>query len=244
MLTRSSLAEKLGQRPFRFFSSIASTQNEALEWLKNGAPQGAVVIADEQTAGRGRMGRTWHTPAGVALALSVILRPSPNGAKHIFMAGGVAVAELLEGLNIPNISIKWANDVRIDGKKVSGVLPEAVWEGNQLQGVVLGIGVNIRVNFENSELANIATNIETALNQRCDRTDLLATLLQRLNHWSNRLGTNELVQAWRSRLDTLGKVVTVDDITGTAIDVTHDGALIIQKSDGTTHTVIAGDISS
>ncbi|HRF98087.1 MAG TPA: hypothetical protein PLZ51_22930, partial [Aggregatilineales bacterium] len=67
--------------------SLPSTQNEALTWLKNGAPHGAVVIADEQTAGRGRMGRTWHTPAGVALALSVILRPSPEGSKHVFMAG-------------------------------------------------------------------------------------------------------------------------------------------------------------
>ncbi len=244
MLTQTHLAQKLGERPFKFFPSITSTQNEALEWLKNGAPQGTVVIADEQTAGRGRMGRTWHTPAGVALAMSVILKPSTSGAKHIFMAGGVAVAELLEGLDIPNISIKWANDVRIDGKKVSGILPEAIWEGDKLQGVVLGIGVNVRVDFTNSELATIATSIETVLNRRCDRADLLTMLLARLDYWSNRLGSDELFQAWRSRLDTLGRVVTVDGITGTATDVTYEGALVIQKSDGTTHTVIAGDISS
>jgi len=244
MLTQTHLAQKLGERPFKFFPSITSTQNEALEWLKNGAPQGTVVIADEQTAGRGRMGRTWHIPAGVALAMSVILKPSTSVAKHIFMAGGVAVAELLEGLDIPNISIKWANDVRIDGKKVSGILPEAIWEGDKLQGVVLGIGVNVRVDFTNSELATIATSIETVLNRRCDRADLLTMLLARLDYWSNRLGSDELFQAWRSRLDTLGRVVTVDGITGTATDVTYEGALVIQKSDGTTHTVIAGDISS
>jgi BirA family biotin operon repressor/biotin-[acetyl-CoA-carboxylase] ligase len=175
--------------------------------------------------------------------LSYILKPTPIGAKHIFMAGGVAVAELLEGLAIPNISIKWANDVRIAGKKVAGVLPEAVWEGDKLQGVVLGIGVNIRVNFADTELEHLATSIETMLNQPANRTDLITKLLARLDFWSSRLGSDELFQAWRSRLDTLGNTVTADNVTGTAIDVTHDGALVIQKSDGATHTVIAGDIS-
>jgi BirA family biotin operon repressor/biotin-[acetyl-CoA-carboxylase] ligase len=243
MLTQTHLAQKLGNRPFRFFESLASTQNEALTWLKNGALQGAVVIADEQTAGRGRMGRTWHTPAGVALALSVILRPTPEGSKHVFMAGAVAVAELLEGLGIPNITLKWANDVRIDGKKVCGVLPEAVWQGDKLGGVVLGMGVNIRVNFGNSDLATTATNIETELDRRVDRADLVAMLLDRVDNWTNRLGSDDLYHAWRSRLDTLGKSVSVDGITGIAHDVTHDGALIIQKADGTFHTVIAGDLS-
>lgn len=242
MLSQSSLTNALGQRPFQFFPSVPSTQNEALNWLKNGASHGSVVIADEQTAGRGRMGRTWHTPAGVALALSYILKPTTIGAKHIFMAGGVAVAELLEGLAIPNISIKWANDVRIEGKKVSGVLPEAVWEGDKLQGVVLGIGMNVRVNFADTELEHLATSIEPLLNHAVNRTNLIANLLTRLDFWSNRLGSHELFQAWRSRLDTLGNIVTADGITGTAIDVTHDGALLIQKSDGATHTVIAGDI--
>jgi BirA family biotin operon repressor/biotin-[acetyl-CoA-carboxylase] ligase len=243
MLSQSSLTNALGQRPFKFYPSIPSTQNEALDWLKAGASHGSVVIADEQTAGRGRMGRTWHTPAGVALALSYILKPTPIGAKHIFMAGGVAVAELLEGLGIPNISIKCANVVRIAGKKVAGVLPEAVWEGDKLQGVVLGIGVNIRVNFADTELEHLATSIETVLNQPANRTDLITKLLARLDFWSSQLGSDELFQAWRSRLDTLGNMVTADNVTGTAIDVTHDGALVIQKSDGTTHTVIAGDIS-
>jgi len=243
MLTQTHLAQKLGNRPFRFFESLVSTQNEALTWLKNGAPQGAVVIADEQTAGRGRMGRTWHTPAGVALALSVILRPSPSGAKQVFMAGAVAVAELLDDLGIANVTLKWANDVRIDGKKVCGVLPEAIWQGDKLGGVVLGMGVNIRVNFGNSDLADTATNIETALDKRVDRADLTAHLLNKVDYWANRLGSDDLYDAWRSRLDTLGKTVTADGVTGIAHDVTPDGALIIQKADGAYHTVIAGDLS-
>lgn len=243
MLTQASLTQALGSRPFRFFPSISSTQNEALGWLKGNAPQGAVVIADEQTAGRGRMGRIWHTPAGVALALSVILRPSPQGAKHVFMAGAVAVAEMLEGLNIAHVGIKWANDVRIDGKKVCGVLPEAVWEGDKLQGVVLGMGVNVRVNFGESELAHIATNIETALGKSCDRADLIARILGRIDFWTTQLDSEALYLAWRSRLDTLGKPVSADGITGIAHDVTHDGALIIRQTDGTDHIVIAGDIS-
>ena len=243
MLTQASLTQALGNRPFRFFPSISSTQNEALGWLKGNAPQGAVVIADEQTAGRGRMGRIWHTPAGVALALSVILRPSPQGAKHVFMAGAVAFAEMLEELGIADVGIKWANDVRIGGKKVCGVLPEAVWEGDKLQGVVLGMGVNVRVNFGESDLAQTATNIETALGKSCDRADLIARILERLDIWTSKLGSEALYQAWRSRLDTLGTPVSTDGITGIAHDVTYDGALIIRQADGTDHIVIAGDIS-
>lgn len=243
MLTQASLTQALGSRPFRFFPSISSTQNEALGWLKGNAPQGAVVIADEQTAGRGRMGRIWHTPAGVALALSVILRPSPQDAKHVFMAGAVAIAEMLEGLNIAHVGIKWANDVRIGGKKVCGVLPEAVWEGDKLQGVVLGMGVNVRVNFGESELAQTATNIETALGKSCDRADLITRILGRIDYWATQLGSEALYQAWRSRLDTLGTSVSIDGITGIAHDVTREGALIIRQSDGTNHIVIAGDIS-
>lgn len=243
MLTQASLAQALGTRPFRFFPSISSTQNEALVWLKGNAPQGAVVIADEQTAGRGRMGRIWHTPAGVALAMSVILRPSPQGAKQVFMAGAVAVAEMLEGLNIAHVSLKWANDVRIGGKKVCGVLPEAVWEGDKLQGVVLGMGVNVRVDFGDSDLAQTATNIETALGKSCDRTDLIVRILGRLDEWTSQLGSEALYQAWRSRLDTLGTTVSADGITGIAHDVTRDGALIIRQADGTDHMMIAGDIS-
>lgn len=243
MLTHASLTQALGTRPFRFFPSISSTQNEALIWLKGNAPQGAVVIADEQTAGRGRMGRTWHTPAGVALAMSVILRPSPQGAKQVFMAGAVAVAEMLEELGISHVSLKWANDVRINGKKVCGVLPEAVWEGDKLQGVVLGIGVNVRVNFGNSDLAQTATNIETALGKSCDRAELIAKIVSQLDNWIPHLGSDTLYQAWRSRLDTLGTTVTVEGITGIAHDVTPDGALIIRRADGTDHMVIAGDIS-
>ncbi|HRF98088.1 MAG TPA: hypothetical protein PLZ51_22935, partial [Aggregatilineales bacterium] len=109
--------------------------------------------------------------------------------------------------------------------------------------VVLGMGVNIRVNFGNSDLATTATNIETALDRRVDRADLVAMLLDSVDDWTNRLGSDDLYHAWRSRLDTLGKTVSVDGVTGIAHDVTHDGALIIQKADGAFHTVIAGDLS-
>jgi BirA family biotin operon repressor/biotin-[acetyl-CoA-carboxylase] ligase len=151
--TLERLQMALAPRQIRYLPSIASTNDEATRWLTDGAPSGSVVIADEQTAGRGRHGRTWHTPPGVAIALSVILHPSQQHMAGVNMAGTLAVFRTLSTLNMDNVRIKWANDVLVDGKKISGVLPEAVWDGDQLQGTVLGIGVNVRNTFEGTPIS-------------------------------------------------------------------------------------------
>ncbi len=240
-LTQAALADALKDRPFQFYPSITSTNDAAVAWARTGAPQGAVVIADEQTQGRGRMGRVWYTPPNVALAVSVVLTPPSAFATRVGLLGALAVAELCEGLGIGGVGIKWPNDVQIDGLKVCGVLPEAVWEGTTLLAVVLGMGINVRVVLE-GELARTATNLEAHAVAPLDRTQLIAALLARVDAWAKRISEDALIAAWRSRLTTLGKRVESEGIAGVAIDVLSDGALLIVTDDGRHERLVAGDI--
>ena len=118
-------------RCFRYHESVDSTNDLAKDWLLAGAPAGAVVIADEQRRGRGRQGRLWHTPAGVALALSVVLRPAEEEVAAVNMIGALSVHDLAKGLGCEEVGIKWPNDVQARGKKLSGVLTENVWARRQ-----------------------------------------------------------------------------------------------------------------
>lgn len=246
-LTRNRLDTVLPPRPFQYFSRIDSTMNFARDWLRDGAPSGAVVIADEQLWGRGRRGRYWHTPPGVALAVSVIMHPTYEALPQIMMLGALAIVDLLDDLGANEVGIKWPNDVLLKNRKVSGVLPETEWEGDTLRGVVLGIGVNVRVDFAGTELENTATSLETELARSLDRTDLLVTLLNRIDHWTAQLATPALFTAWKARLQTLGQSVTVMGdsgiVTGIAQDIDEAGALLVRTASGEVQRVIAGDLS-
>ncbi len=240
-LTPERLRAVLGEREFRFVAVCASTQDIAREWLPD-APPGAVVIADQQTAGRGRSARTWYTPPGAALALSVILRPAVAALGQVTMLGGLAVAEALAEVGALDAGIKWPNDVLIGGRKACGVLPEAVWEGNRLQGVVLGMGVNVRVDFAGTELESTAISIEPATGRALDRAVLVRQIMDRVDFWTAWLGTPVLLRAWQSRLDTLGREVTINGITGHAEAVDANGALLVRDGAGTLHRMVAGDV--
>lgn len=247
-LSRETLTQHLNGRPFLYFDSIGSTNDAARNWLLNDAKPGACVIADEQTSGRGRKTRAWHTPPGTALAVSVILRPPPAAVHQVIMMGALAVAETVDGLDSwGKVEIKWPNDVLLNGKKVSGVLAEAAWKGDQLQGVVLGMGINVRVDFTGTPLESTAISIESALGGGVNRTVLLAVLLRRIDHWTKQLGTQTLFLAWKARLGTLGKTITMagesGDLTGVAESVEPNGTLLLRTPDDTLHRIVAGDIT-
>lgn len=243
-MNQEQFQQILKERPFQYHPQVDSTQDIALAWLRDGAEPGAVVICDEQLRGRGRQGRIWHTPPGVALALSVILKPTLKGMGQVTMLGALAIAEMLDSIGAEQVSIKWPNDVRLQGRKVCGVLPEAAWNGDKLLGVALGMGVNVRVEFDGTDLEHTAISIEPALARAVDRVQLIGTLLQRVDFWSMRLGTPELFDAWKARLDTIGQSVVVSGVSGRAEAVNRDGALLIRDESGTLHTIIAGDVMS
>ena len=234
--------EELFDCSFRYYDSVDSTNDIAMQWLRDGAESGSVVIADEQRKGRGRKGRFWHTPTGVALAISVILKPEQSQAHRVSMIGALAVYDLCVEFGAKDVGIKWPNDVQINGKKISGILPEAAWENDRLHGVILGMGVNVRVRFVD-EIADTAINLEDAVGKPLNRSELVGILMQRINYWVGRMGDDELFDTWSARLNTIGQRVEVEGIVGQAQAVDVSGALLIKVADGSIKTMMAGDVS-
>ncbi len=242
MLDEVRICAALGERPFRWFPQIGSTNEAALVWLREDAPTGAIVLADEQLQGRGRHGRGWHTPAGAALAVSLILRPTPAELPQVTMLGALAIAELASAQGARDVSLKWPNDVQADGLKLAGVLTEAVWQGDRLTGTVLGMGINVRVDFRGSELEGRASSLETLCGRSLDRAELLARLMTRLEYWLAQLGSEGLFQAWRARLILSQTAVQVNGLRGIAEDVGRDGALLLRDEAGTMHRLHGGEL--
>ncbi len=244
MLSQETLQEILRPRPVRYFASTDSTNTEATRWFAE-LPliaSGAVVVADEQTAGRGRYDRQWLTPPGSAIAMSVILR-TKRPTQNVTMIGSVAVAEVLESLVSGKVGIKWPNDVLIEGKKVCGILAEAVWQQQKLAAVVLGIGINICVDFSGVELPYIPTNLSDHLPAPMPRAQLIRAILDKIDMWMEQ-PADALHLAWKTRLLTLHQQVTMErGVTGEAIDVDKDGALLVQTADGKIERFLAGDVN-
>jgi BirA family transcriptional regulator, biotin operon repressor / biotin---[acetyl-CoA-carboxylase] ligase len=254
-LTPGALRAALGERPFHCFDEVGSTQDIARDWALADppAPDGAIVIAESQTAGRGRQGRPWHSPPGDALLVSAIYRPAlaPAHLQRLTMAAGLALADTLTPLLGDAFALKWPNDGLLRGKKLCGILSEATWLGDQLAAVVIGIGLNVRIDFSGTALDAVATSLETALGRPVDRVALLAELLPRLDQWVERAADPAIVDAWRARLGTLGKRVTVytapgqlpsPSYTGVATDVDEAGALLVRLESGEVRRVLAGDV--
>lgn len=246
-LSEEILAERLYPRPVRYFEQVGSTNDEALKWMSKGASGGSVVVAGEQIKGKGRLGRIWHTPPDSALIVSVILYPPLEGLAQVTMIGALAIYDMVKQLGLDQVGIKWPNDVMLNGLKVSGILPEAVWDEGKLVGVVLGMGVNVSIDFTDSDLEHKAISIETVLRKQIERLDLITQLLTGVDYWSERLGREEVFNNWKDRLLTLGHTVRVkieeQEIAGMAQSVERDGSLLIQKADGQIERVIAGDIA-
>jgi len=242
-LSEGILQQKLAQ-PFRYFPRVTSTNDLAKTWLMQGAPDGAVVIADEQASGRGRSGRLWRTPPNAALALSVLLRPPAALLARINMIGALGVYELAEQVGCDNVGIKWPNDIQVQDKKISGVLVEAVWMQDNLDGVVLGIGVNVRVDFSQTDLREKAASLEDLAGQPLDRAELIRVLLERVEYWYQRIDSDEVYDAWRGRLNMLGLPVVAEGVSGRALDVTAEGALLIENGHGGLHKISAGDVNA
>jgi BirA family biotin operon repressor/biotin-[acetyl-CoA-carboxylase] ligase len=251
--THDSLRAALGTRPFRFYDQVGSTQDLAHEWALSEppAPEGAVVVAEEQTAGRGRQGRTWYSPPASSIMCSIILRPHlmPEQLQRLTMAIGIAVAETLSPFLPDAVTLKWPNDVLVQRKKISGILTEAIWIDNRPVAVIVGIGINIRTNFAGTEMANHATSLEAELGRSVDRHVILANLLGHMYTWYERVDDPTLVETWRERLGTLGKRVTIypqpdrsSAFQGVAESVDENGALFVRLDSGELRRVLAADV--
>lgn len=259
-LTMDDLRAALGARQFHFFQKISSTQDFAREWaladphLPGGQPGDrlAVVLTEQQTAGRGRQGRSWYSPPNSSIMFSAILKPDLPAEKlpRVTMAGATAVAEALFPTLQQAVKLKWPNDILINGKKAGGVLTEAIWLGDRLTAVILGVGLNIRVDLSQLDPLYPATNMEDELGRSVKRLDLLKLILMRLDHWVARLDSDALFEAWQKRLGTLGQRVTVypkretasGEYTGLAESVDELGALFVRLDNNDVRRVLAADV--
>jgi BirA family biotin operon repressor/biotin-[acetyl-CoA-carboxylase] ligase len=225
----------------RYFAQVSSTSDIARELAGQGAPEGTVVMADEQTAGRGRMGRTWVAPPGSSLMFTTLFRPSLR-PKHIYrlvMACGLAAAEGCEEIAGVQVDVKWPNDLQIGGKKLVGILPESSLVGERIEWAIVGMGINVSQDFRDTDLSEQAISLRAASGAEIDRVELLVRVLARLNHWNNRLGDASLLDAWRGRCVTLGREIRADvggkEVSGVAEEIDEMGALWLRSGDGHRH---------
>ncbi len=232
----------------RVFAQIGSTNDVARELAEGGVPEGTLVLADEQTAGRGRFGREWVAPPGSSLLMSVVFRPAIplERANRLVMLCGLALAEACEALADVRVVVKWPNDAQIDGKKVAGILAESAVTGAELAWAVVGVGVNVNQVFAPGDpLAETATSLRMSAGREFDRLALLGALLERLNGWRAHLLDEKLTVSWRTRCATLGQRVRVEagarTFEGLAEDLDADGALLLRDADGARHRLTAGE---
>ncbi len=248
---QSSLSQlTLGE--LRYFPEIGSTNDEAMHWAAAGAPDFSLVIADTQTAGRGRLGRKWVTQPGSALAFSLVLRPPSDPATIPFFSpwGALAICEALEALDL-NAEIKWPNDVLLQRRKVAGILLESSWLGPALQAVVVGIGINVAPASvpPAAEVMYPADSVEGVLGRPVDRWQLLAGILERMQFWRERLAAGpDFLRAWEDRLAFRGEWVKVGDGAGPTrlgrVDgLDPNGELRLTGQQGETFTIHVGEIS-
>ncbi len=237
------------------YARTTSTMDRALEAARAGAPEGALFVADEQTAGRGRFGRNWVSPPGSQIMLSIVLRPSGEWLHQLNMVVPLAVARAVEKTTGLKATIKWPNDVQVDGKKLAGLLLDATVRDGTPDYAIAGIGVN--VNFDparHPEIASIATSISQQLGRGVPRLPILRAILEEFEGLYERVKRGEKVtRDYRATLSTLGTQVRVTWATGTAqearleegtaMDVDDSGALILRRADGSITQVVAGEVS-
>ncbi len=236
----------------RYDEQTGSTNDAALAWAAEGVPDLTLVVADEQTAGRGRGGRSWITPFGTALAFSLVLHPRPVERDIIPLysaLGALAVASALGEKYGLMPEIKWPNDVLVHGRKLCGILAETVWLGERAESVVLGIGLNVRPEaVPAAEALDFpATSLEEVTGLSVDRLSLLHDILAALLTWRPRLGTEEFIQAWEGRLAFRGKQVQVwakDQPlrAGQVEGLDRKGGLRLRSPQGKLFTVHFGEI--
>lgn len=228
--------------------TVESTNDLAREAARRGWPDRSVFVADYQTRGRGRHGRTWLCPPRAGLLLTVLLRRRDAPAYTYTMLAAVALAEAIERLLGLEPAIKWPNDVLLDGRKVSGVLAEATDDGRE-QVVVVGIGVN--VNLDEAELVDLpmATALSIEAGVPVHRGELLALMVERLDSWLRRdpeAAADGLWRAWNGRLWGRDQAVRVQDgqeiITATVLGGDRDGTLQVRQADGSVRRIVAGEL--
>jgi BirA family biotin operon repressor/biotin-[acetyl-CoA-carboxylase] ligase len=265
-LIQHDLRTTIVGRAVEHYTQTASTNDLVRQQARAACAEGLVVLAEEQTAGRGRLDRGWAAPAGSSLLMSLLLRPSwlpPADAFALTMLAAVALCEAVEQVAPLAARLKWPNDLMLPVaalaaptlRKAAGILSEIELAGDRIAWVAIGIGVNVNWapsgKVDERDLAVVATSVSVAAGRPIDRLALLRALLMRLDerYIALRQGRREeLYNAWRDRLATLGQPVDVrlhhSVLHGVAESVEPSGALRVRDETGLLHTIVAGDVGA
>jgi len=262
MMDQRILAERLCGLPLadiRYFESLGSTNDTAAAWALQGAADASLVIANQQTKGRGRTGRQWFTYPGAALAFSLVLRPSPQEYQGLAGLiprytglGALAVSQALQTHSGLLAEIKWPNDVLVRDRKLCGVLAEGHWVGDRLAFVILGVGINIAAQAIPPEetLLFPATSLEAELGFDVDRITILRAVLVEITRWRAGLMDEKFLRSWESKLAYQGDWVQLISegqasvlATGQIIGLAPDGALRLRTRSGEELVFRSGEIS-
>jgi BirA family biotin operon repressor/biotin-[acetyl-CoA-carboxylase] ligase len=262
MLTRESvergLATRVVGRPLEVHGAVASTNDLVREAARGGAPEGLAVLADAQTAGRGRLGRTWTSPAGVNVYLSVLLRPDlpAPAAPQLTLLGGVAVASAALGSGLVP-TLKWPNDLLLGGRKAAGVLADLeTGPGGRIAHLVLGLGVNVNLDPAAlpADLAPLATSFAAVLGREVERAVVARHILEALDAWLHRFrreGFGPVREAWlrlsglagtRLAVAVGGPSAAAEVVEGTASGLGDDGALLLETASGR-RAILSGEVT-
>ncbi|WP_066294355.1 biotin--[acetyl-CoA-carboxylase] ligase [Bacillus sp. FJAT-29937] len=250
---RLGLLTKFIGKNIHYEESVDSTQKIAHRLANEDAPEGTVIIAEEQLLGRGRMDRRWHSPKYTGIWMSVILRPNlpPPKAPQLTLITAVAVVQAIEELTDLSPQIKWPNDILINGKKVTGILTELQADADRITSIIIGIGINVNQQKEDypEELHTIATSLSIESGKKLQRAELVKILLSKLeNLYTLYLdkGFYPIKLLWESYAISIGKVITARTITGSiqgkALGITEDGVLMIEDEMGKVHHIYSADI--
>jgi BirA family biotin operon repressor/biotin-[acetyl-CoA-carboxylase] ligase len=258
-LHADDLLSRLGQtqvigRDIRVFQETTSTNDVVERLARDGVREGAVVFAEAQTKGRGRLGRRWHSAPGQGLWFSVLLRPNflPQQTTKLTVAATTAVVRALASQTGLSPTVKWPNDVLVGGKKLAGILTELSAEPDRVRYVVLGIGVDVNLSQSDfpPELRGVATSLRTELGRPIDRAELAVAILRELDADYARVCRGEfeaVATEWEARCATLGReiVLAVGDrqVRGRAESLDADGALLLRTQHGHLERVIGGDVT-
>lgn len=241
---------QMGRGQAAVLAEVTSTNTHLKDMARQGAPAGSLCISETQSAGKGRLGRVWHSPAGQGLWLSVLVKPAiaPADAPLVTFCAAMAIAQAVQETTGLAAAVKWPNDLVLSGKKLCGILLEVSATADRLEHIIIGTGLNVRQGAYPPELAHQATSIEDHLSPP-PRSQLLVHYLAALEDCLTRLeqgGLTALMPDYRRVSCTLGSQVRVsgsEEFTGVAEDMDATGALLVRDMSGTLHRVLAGDVS-
>ncbi|WP_407422402.1 biotin--[acetyl-CoA-carboxylase] ligase [Methanobrevibacter sp.] len=243
--------EVIGKEVY-LFKDVMSTNTVAKFLSENGAEHGTVIISEKQSDAKGRLGKHWESPLG-GIWLSLIVNPKVDHSKipMITLATGVAVVKALERIGIDNAEIKWPNDVLINDKKVCGILTEAITKFNTIENVIIGVGIdaNFDVDVLSKELQEGTTTLDIELGHKVDENNVIAILLEefeKIGRVFNEGGFEAILKEWRKYSYSIGKIVEVREpfsksYDGYVLGISREGALVVEKIDGTLEKVISGE---